>query len=275
MGGNNRLPKLAVEIACAHESAREAASASLRHGVEAGERLIEAKALLKHGQWLPWLKEHCKVSDRTARLYMRLARHKDVIDAKSATVADMTIRGEVAEITEPKWPEKLSEKFRAVRLLPIHGHVRIGVRQDTAGWDEVWIAPSFQHTGFFYITHIWTSRQNGDSSLVGCRRPIRVDYLAIFVDLHLSGDFTEGVLWSDRLYPPWTYNILLFDDAGSDVDSLKVTDEEDRAEIVNLAQSSVLTPNPVHMRADLEFTDIPPGPLCDLVFADDSTGVAS
>ena len=39
-----------------------------------GQRLIEAKALLSHGEWLPWLNEKCEFSERTARNFMRLAK---------------------------------------------------------------------------------------------------------------------------------------------------------------------------------------------------------
>ena len=39
-----------------------------------GQRLIEAKAMLPHGEWLPWLNEQVEFSERTARNFMRLAR---------------------------------------------------------------------------------------------------------------------------------------------------------------------------------------------------------
>lgn len=39
-----------------------------------GERLIEAKEQLPHGDWLPWLTEQVDFSERTARNFMRLAR---------------------------------------------------------------------------------------------------------------------------------------------------------------------------------------------------------
>lgn len=39
-----------------------------------GQRLIEAKAMLSHGEWLPWLEEKVEFSERTARNFMRLAR---------------------------------------------------------------------------------------------------------------------------------------------------------------------------------------------------------
>ena len=39
-----------------------------------GHRLIEAKSLLAHGEWLPWLTEQVEFSERSAQTYMRLAR---------------------------------------------------------------------------------------------------------------------------------------------------------------------------------------------------------
>lgn len=39
-----------------------------------GQRLIEAKAMLPHGEWLPWLTEQVEFSERTAQNFMRLAR---------------------------------------------------------------------------------------------------------------------------------------------------------------------------------------------------------
>lgn len=39
-----------------------------------GQRLIEAKEVLPHGAWLPWLTERVEYSERTARNFMRIAR---------------------------------------------------------------------------------------------------------------------------------------------------------------------------------------------------------
>lgn len=39
-----------------------------------GRGLIEAKSMLSHGEWLPWLNEKVEFSERTARNFMRLAR---------------------------------------------------------------------------------------------------------------------------------------------------------------------------------------------------------
>ncbi len=41
--------------------------------LEIGRRLKEAKALLSHGEWLPWLSEKVEFSERSAQNFMRLA----------------------------------------------------------------------------------------------------------------------------------------------------------------------------------------------------------
>jgi DUF3102 family protein len=90
--GTNRLPVLAADIQRAHAGIREAAKAGTEYAIEAGRALLEAKALLQHGQWLPWLRQHCRLPERTAQLYMHIAELVDEHGLKSATVADMGIR---------------------------------------------------------------------------------------------------------------------------------------------------------------------------------------
>jgi hypothetical protein len=51
-----------------------------------GRKLIEAKARLSHGNWLPFLRHEAKMSERTAQRYMRTAKF-----AKSANLADLPI----------------------------------------------------------------------------------------------------------------------------------------------------------------------------------------
>jgi hypothetical protein len=81
---SNRLPVLEADIKAAHEACAGAARASIEHAIKCGELLTEAKCLLKHGQWLPWLHNNCGLSERSAQRYMRLA-------SKSAIVADLGI----------------------------------------------------------------------------------------------------------------------------------------------------------------------------------------
>ena len=91
---SNRLPELAARIKEEHEATAVALQRGLEHALAAGKMLIEAKALLKHGQWLPWLAEHCAMSERTAQAYMQVAHSFAKIgdEAKAQRVADLGFR---------------------------------------------------------------------------------------------------------------------------------------------------------------------------------------
>jgi hypothetical protein len=56
------LESIAAELA--RTLKRETASI-----IKAGELLLEAKEQLAHGEWLPWLKQHCGFSLSTAERY--------------------------------------------------------------------------------------------------------------------------------------------------------------------------------------------------------------
>src|SRR4029077_15336972 len=79
---SNSLVDLAAKVKAEHTAVDAALKESVAHAIKAGELLIEAKALLKHGQWLPWLAEHCSISDRSAQLYMRIAKNREMVEAQ-------------------------------------------------------------------------------------------------------------------------------------------------------------------------------------------------
>jgi hypothetical protein len=95
------LATLAARIAAEHRAFVAAVKRGLEHAIAAGHLLIKAKDRLGHGKWLPWLSDHCQVPERTAQLYMRLARHAPELARKSATVADLTVREAASLITAP------------------------------------------------------------------------------------------------------------------------------------------------------------------------------
>ncbi|MFZ1429143.1 MAG: DUF3102 domain-containing protein [Geminicoccaceae bacterium] len=71
---SNRLPVLAGEIAAAHAECRRSAAEAIRHAIDAGNGLVEAKRLMRHGEWEPWLRANVPgISVRTAQRYMRAA----------------------------------------------------------------------------------------------------------------------------------------------------------------------------------------------------------
>jgi hypothetical protein len=100
---SNSLTDLAARIRAEHEACTAAMQRSLQHAIAAGELLIEAKRQLKHGDWLPWLRDKCRIPERTARMHMRLATNRALIEAQIGDgVADLSIRGAIALLATPK-----------------------------------------------------------------------------------------------------------------------------------------------------------------------------
>lgn len=98
-------PAIADEINAEHERAYGKAREALEHARRAGELLLQAKAGMQHGEWLPWLTAHCSFSERTAQGYMRLARDWDKLQSKSATVADLGLRDALDLLAAPQSAE--------------------------------------------------------------------------------------------------------------------------------------------------------------------------
>jgi hypothetical protein len=92
LAGDNSLPDLAGRIRVEHEAVSASLKESVRHAITAGELLIEAKAQLDHGRWLPWLRDHCTISERSAQLYMRVAKSRTEIEDQIRNgVADLSL----------------------------------------------------------------------------------------------------------------------------------------------------------------------------------------
>jgi Protein of unknown function (DUF3102) len=98
------LDELAKRIKDEHQKVTGAFKDVLSHAMLAGDYLIKAKGKVKHGEWLPWLKDNCGIADRTARLYMQLANSRAQIEKlKSASDADLTLREAASLLTvEPE-----------------------------------------------------------------------------------------------------------------------------------------------------------------------------
>ena len=69
-----------------------------------GQRLAEAKAMLDHGEWLPWLTERVEFSERSAQNFMRLAREW----SNPQTLADL---GASKALTLLALPEEERDEF--------------------------------------------------------------------------------------------------------------------------------------------------------------------
>jgi Protein of unknown function (DUF3102) len=89
---SNSLCDLAARIKVEHSAVSESLRESVRHSIAAGELLIEAKAQVAHGQWLPWLRDHVEISERTAQVYMRCAKGREEIEKQIRSgAADLSL----------------------------------------------------------------------------------------------------------------------------------------------------------------------------------------
>lgn len=112
----NSLISLAHDICREHEHAYGKAREALEHARRAGELLIEAKAVVEHGQWLPWLATNVPFSERTAQGYMRLASRWPELEAKSATVADLPLRAALKALAEPDEGASIARRLHDVAV---------------------------------------------------------------------------------------------------------------------------------------------------------------
>lgn len=93
----NRTPDvIAAEIRDIDEIARQHA---VRSATDIGEKLIEAKALVDHGEWASWLKQNVNYSQSTANNFMRVAvEYKEL---NSQTLANLSYSQAVALLSVP------------------------------------------------------------------------------------------------------------------------------------------------------------------------------
>lgn len=102
-----REAQLASEINLITEQTKQMV---LMNFIELGRRLIEAKAMVKHGEWGNWLKERVNYSQRTANNMMKLYKEygESGIVQKSQSIASLSVTQAVAML---EIPEEERERF--------------------------------------------------------------------------------------------------------------------------------------------------------------------
>lgn len=146
------LTSLAQRINEANQNALASSKKAILYAIECGEALINAKSLVKHGEWQSWLKNNCEVSERTAQNYMKLAtEYPSIEDAKAQRVADLSIREAIKELSKPKEVEPLN--------FDIH-HIPDWLPKSPAlacvffaPEEYLWLQEATAHPGFYYIIY--------------------------------------------------------------------------------------------------------------------------
>lgn len=135
------LDDYAARINEAHSLAVTHAATAIEKALEVGRLLTEAKDACSHGQWLPWLRENCAFSERTAQAYMRLHAKRDRIEVESAAnaqrVADFSVRDALKYLAEPLGSDDGERKPPAMDRvdLALEG---VGVVLDEFGHGDLW-----------------------------------------------------------------------------------------------------------------------------------------
>ncbi|MEO2047200.1 MAG: DUF3102 domain-containing protein [Pirellulales bacterium] len=91
-----------LEILDSQPYPEQAAGKALDHAMQCGDLFTEAKSTCKNGEWQGWLNEHFDGSSRTARVYMRVADNRELIEAKRQSSAILSIDGAVKLLAASK-----------------------------------------------------------------------------------------------------------------------------------------------------------------------------
>jgi hypothetical protein len=90
----------------AHQQVQVAFVATGVAAINVGLLLLEAKRVVKHGSWAEWIGVHCHFSERTAQVYMQLAKRfpKPQISAETTITELMGMMGgmRLVELKDPK-----------------------------------------------------------------------------------------------------------------------------------------------------------------------------
>ncbi len=96
------LDALARQIRDTHALVGASVSDAVTYAITAGRLLLEAKAGVRRGEWLPWLERNCEMSERTAQVYMRMSKKTSTLAENPQRVADLTMRGALALLAKRK-----------------------------------------------------------------------------------------------------------------------------------------------------------------------------
>jgi hypothetical protein len=109
---SNSLVDLATRINEAHRSAIHHAGKALEQAIACGQMLLEAKAKVPHGQWLPWLRQNVTFGERSAQGYMRLV-HRVPPEIRNGVSDFPSLRTALRALATPRrhWREAMDAEL--------------------------------------------------------------------------------------------------------------------------------------------------------------------
>lgn len=145
---------LTAAIRREHEAASTAAQSAIEHALECGRLLAQARADIRYGAWESFVREHCGIAPRTARLYLQLDARRDRI-ANRQHVAGLTLREAARLVAEPKAKAPpQAEAEPVVQAEPSPGRDVADEAEDVSLFGPVpsWYRPGVECNGFHHTT---------------------------------------------------------------------------------------------------------------------------
>jgi hypothetical protein len=214
-------PALVSEIVALHGEIIAAARTSLDKAIRIGELLTEQKAKLKHGQWLPWVKENLPFEHATASRYMSVYVRRDEISQREkfgltdayrllSAPAEPEVELFPAESenipTEPR-PGQILGKF-----IPEPGHMLIGYGDNRGTHYCALIVPHVQD-GFYFVNvnSAEAGRDNGPGTMDFLKKAIRGDRISHVLSCMVP--HAEALAWEQEpCTERWEYDEIAYHD---------------------------------------------------------------
>jgi hypothetical protein len=136
------LVALASRINAEHAEVIKHVQQGADHAIRAGKLLLESKIAVRHGYWSEWVATNLRVSERTAQVYMQLAREYP------QGLADTSMTAAIKMLEQAKSPE---EKMTGVRQQRVKRNpVAEAIKVDpVAILEKAWAAASENERNIF------------------------------------------------------------------------------------------------------------------------------
>jgi hypothetical protein len=166
---NTIATNIATEINRWHDLATEHAAQAVEHAQRAGALLLEVKAMLPHGEFLPWVRANVHVTARQAQRYMAAAQGKQPAPKlKSDSTSHLSApQANGPTPTAPDWQPRPN-------YMPRDGHKCLCVGD---GRTYV-VEPSLAHPGFWFVSVM--REEDYDCQA----RPIRADWVELTLEFY-------------------------------------------------------------------------------------------
>ena len=171
-------PTIAADINRLHGLATARATEAIGYAKQAGILLLEVKAALKHGEWLPWLAANVTVSARQVQRYVAVAQGKAVTVRELAgslvVGADQPSNTTAVSHIEADAPRNMpGDPDVAPTFMPESG-LCYACPKPVGEGPTYLVEPSSKWPNFFFVTRM----NDDDSDSYDCtRRPVHRDFV--------------------------------------------------------------------------------------------------